>query len=101
MIQQAMRRARATGNAGSRICRSSSVNARRGSAKPERRAGEALEAMTVEDGLSLREAVDWCRRRRHTTGGDPAAAPRRRSAGRRLMSMRRMSAASLAARPGC
>jgi hypothetical protein len=26
----------------------------------ERRAGEALEAMTVEDGLSLREAVDWC-----------------------------------------
>jgi hypothetical protein len=32
MIQQAMRRARATGNAGSRICRSSSVNATRGSA---------------------------------------------------------------------
>jgi hypothetical protein len=26
----------------------------------ERRAGEALRAMIDEDGLSLREAVDWC-----------------------------------------
>src|SRR5215218_9441548 len=26
----------------------------------ERRAGEALRAMTSEEGLTLREAVDWC-----------------------------------------
>ena len=26
----------------------------------ERRAGEALRAMSVDEGLSVREAVDWC-----------------------------------------
>jgi hypothetical protein len=26
----------------------------------ERRAGEALQAMTIDEGLSLREAVEWC-----------------------------------------
>ena len=26
----------------------------------ERRAGEALRAMTSDEGLTLREAVDWC-----------------------------------------
>jgi hypothetical protein len=26
----------------------------------ERRAGEALQTMTIEEGLSLREAVEWC-----------------------------------------
>ena len=26
----------------------------------ERRAGEALQTMTIDEGLSLREAVEWC-----------------------------------------
>jgi len=29
-------------------------------AEAERRAGDALQAMTVAEGLTLREAVDWC-----------------------------------------
>jgi hypothetical protein len=51
----------------------------------EMRAGEALRAMSVDEGLSVREAVEWCgtgitvrevsRLRTTPTGGPTAASP--------------------------
>jgi hypothetical protein len=48
----------------------------------ERRAVQALLTMTDEEGLSLREAVDWWQRR-HNAGDGPATPPGARDAQRR------------------
>ena len=58
----------------------------------ERRAGEALRTMTAEEGLSLREAVEWCGSGRpYGAGGVSATATRARPARRkRPMSARHM-----------
>jgi hypothetical protein len=65
----------------------------------ERRAGEALQTMTDDEGLSVREAIEWCGRARHGAGGHPAAPPDESPARRRRMNARRVSAAGLAALP--
>ena len=47
----------------------------------ERRAGQALRTMTDNEGLSLREAVDWCGNGLNRARDNPATAARRRSSG--------------------
>ena len=37
----------------------------------ERRAGQPLQTMTEDEGLSVREAVEWCRSGVTCTGGTP------------------------------
>jgi hypothetical protein len=46
----------------------------------ERRAGEALRAMTEDEGLSVREAVEWCGSARQSARTDAASPPGARSA---------------------
>ena len=48
----------------------------------ERRAGQALQTMTEDEGLSVREAVEWCGRGAHGAGGQPATPTCAGSAGR-------------------
>jgi hypothetical protein len=45
----------------------------------ELRVGSAQLAMTDDEGLSVREAVEWCGQRRHTAGSDPGCAAWRTS----------------------
>ena len=42
----------------------------------ERRAGDALRAMSEDEGLSVREAVEWCGTGIHGPGGGSAAPSR-------------------------
>jgi hypothetical protein len=46
---------------------------RDGAVRDKRRAGEALRTMTDDDGLSVREAADWCGSG-HSARSKPAAA---------------------------
>ena len=64
----------------------------------ERRAGQALRTMTDDEGLSLREAVDWCGSGVTVREYNPVAAARQRSPGRSRRARRTSARQGRAAR---